>query len=130
VYRRSALVMYLTQDFKTLLEIGSTEYALRKLKRWRAEGQTERNMQMARYLLDHKASSYSWTYDQSAPFLIDLALEWGDFPMWQEVFKKSRRDRITPELSSDVLFRAWSVFSFDRTKDMSVLSILASMPHR
>jgi hypothetical protein len=122
--------MYLTQDFETLLEIGGTEYALTKLKRWRAEGQTERNIQMARYLLDHKTSSYSWTYDQSAPFLIDLALEWGDFPMWQEVFRKSRRDMITPELSADVLFRAWSVFSFDRTKDMSVPSILASMPHR
>ena len=123
--------MYLADDSSTLLGMGGSDYALKKLLRWKAEGPTERNKQLARYITDHGRLNPSWSQapPQAASLLIDLALEWNDLAMWQEVIKKSVSGGDTSRLSSDVLIRAWSLFSFDRTKNTSVYSIIASIPH-
>lgn len=44
------------------------------------------------------------------------------------MLKKIVSSGFTPRLSSDVLIRAWSVFTFDRTKQLSVYSTLALIP--
>ena len=123
--------MYLAGDLGTLLEMGGSDYALKKLLRWRAEGPTERNKQMVRYILEHGYFRACWqnTLPQTASSLIDLALEWNDLAMWQEVVRKSIGDGDPSSLNSDVMCRAWSVFSFDRTKDMFVHFILVSILH-
>jgi len=114
----------------TLLEMGGADYAFKKLKRWRAEGPTERNRKMARFLVNHGnlSGGRSSTLPEHSLLLIDLALEWADFAMWQEVLKKSIREGQAPKLSLDTLIWAWGVFTFDRTKDMLVQSILTPMP--
>ena len=43
--------------------------------------------------------------------------------MWEEVLKKGSSGNYTPGLSSDALIRAWSVFTFDRTKPVFVHSL-------
>jgi hypothetical protein len=111
------------ESSETLLEMGGEDYALKKLQRWKAEGPTKRNTQMARFLLNEGYSDSHWSP------LIDLALKWGDFAMWQEILKKSTRSRGAPNLSSDVLIRAWSTFTFDRTKNMFVPFTFTSIPN-
>lgn len=110
------------KDSETSLKIGGTKYALKKLRRWKDEGPTERKKQMVRFLLDNGnfANSYSRNLTSEASALIDLALGWGDLAIWQEVLKKSASGRSQPQLDSDVLIRAWSVFAFDQTKNLSV----------
>lgn len=122
--------MSLAEDSKTPLEIGGTSYALKKLRRWNAEGPTERNKQMARFLLDNGYLWDTWGhyFREDALFLIDLALEWGDLAIWQEVIEKGTSEGSTPKLSLDVLVRAWSVFTFDRAKHLYVYSTLPSDP--
>ena len=123
--------MYLAEDPRTWLDMGGSDYALKKLLRWRAEGPTERNKQMVRFILEHGNLSARWrnTLPQTALLLIDLALEWNDLAMWQEVVRKSIGNGDTSSLSSDILFRVWSAFSFDRTKDMFVHFILVFVLH-
>ena len=130
-YRRSVLVMFLGgEDSNTPLEIGGTNYALKKLQRWRAEGPTERNKQMARFILNHGHLGLGWshTLTEEASLLIDLALEWGDFSIWKAVLKKSAGNGNVPQLSSDVLVRAWGAFTFDRIKSTFVRSTCADSP--
>jgi hypothetical protein len=106
-------------------EAGDRDYALKQLQIWKAEGPAKRNKRTARYLLDHVGVSPRWSYTlpQMAPILLDLALEWGDFAMWQEVANKSMSNGGTSNIDSDVLIRACNVFSFDRTKAMFVYSV-------
>ena len=128
-YRRSVLVMFLGgEDSNTPLEIGGTNYALKKLQRWRAEGPTERNKQMARFILNHGRLGWSRTLAEEASLLIDLALEWGDFSTWKAVLKKSAEGGKVPQLSSDVFVRAWGAFTFDRIKSTFVRSTCADAP--
>ena len=113
------------EETAALLAMGNTQYALKKLRRWKGEGPTERNRKMAQFLINRRSSAYIPSEDLKV--LIDLALEWGDFSMWEEIFKKNRGD--TSQLSLDVVIRAWDTFAFDRTKNMLVHSILAPMPY-
>ena len=110
------------KDSKTQLNMGGTRYALKKLQRWKPEGQTERNKQMAQILLDggHFNNHWSRELTEDAAFLVDLALEWGDFAMWQKVLEKSSSSKSAPKLSTEVLVRASSVFTLDRIKILSV----------
>ncbi|KAF9648913.1 hypothetical protein BDM02DRAFT_3128680 [Thelephora ganbajun] len=129
-YRRSVLVMSLAGEGSTTpLEMGGAEYAFKKLRRWKAEGPTERNRQMARFLLSHGSLSASWSHalSEEVLLLIDLALEWGDFTMWQEILKESAGDGYTLYLSMDVLIRAWGVFTFDRIKHI-IEKVVSSQP--
>ena len=116
------------EDLKTQLKMGGTSYALKKLKKWKSEGPTERNKQAARFLLQHShfGAGPSYTLTKKASFLFNLALEWGDFSIWQKVLEKSVKGNSTPKLSLDILTRASSVFTFDRTKNMSVHSTRSS----
>jgi hypothetical protein len=109
---------------------GGIKYALKKLNRWKPEGPTERNRQMARCVLDRAELKTYWSGGLSTEgsLLVDLALEWGDFPMWEEVLKKSAGGKFPPRLSSDILLRAWSVFTFDRIKHTSVHSTFHPSP--
>ena len=119
-------------DSTTPLEMGGVDYAFKKLKRWNAEGPTERNKQMAQFILSHGSMSDGWhshTLSAQALLLIDLAVEWGDFNMWQEVLKRGMSGGYPPQLSADVLIRACDVFTFDRTKHLFVHFILTSTPH-
>jgi hypothetical protein len=125
-------------DSQAPLQIGGTRYALKKLERWKAEGPTERNKQMARFLLDHGSfgTQYSHELTTDESLLVDLALQWGDLPMWKEVLKKSASAGSELRLSPDLLIRAWSVFTFDCIKQLSVHfhsclipCFLAHIPH-
>jgi hypothetical protein len=109
-------------DSKTQPQMGDTSYALKKLQRWKAEGPTERNKQMARSLLDHAplADKHSHSLTTEGSLLVDLALEWADLPMWDEVLKKSATTTPKLRLSSDLLIQAWTVFTFDSVKNLSV----------
>lgn len=110
------------------LEIGGPEYAVRKLLKWKAEGPTERNKQIIQFLLKRGRLSACWSHgEDGALLLINLALDWEDFSMWQQILKKSASEGYAPCLTSDMLFRAWDVFTFDRTKEMFVHSTLASI---
>jgi hypothetical protein len=60
---------------------------------------------------------------------IDLAIEWGDFSMWEDALKANKSERDLARLGLDVVIRAWDVFTFDRVKDMFVHSILPLMPY-
>jgi len=86
---------------------------------------------MSRFLIKHGSLGSDWSHalSEHSTLLIDLALEWGNFAMWEEVLKKSTREGLTPQLSLNELIQAWDVFTFDRTKNMLVHSILAPMPH-
>jgi len=99
------------------------------LKRWRAEGPTERNRQMAQFILSHGSVITRWSHalTEQGSLLIDLALEWSDFSMWQAVLERAS-DGYTPQLNVDLLIRGWGVFTFDRTKNMSVHSTLTLSP--
>jgi len=111
-----------------MLEMGGSDYAFKKLKRWRAEGPTSRNRKMAQFLIGHGDLSTSWSraLSEQALLLIDLALEWIDFAMWEEVLKKTTTEGFTTQPGLGVLARAWGVFTFDRTKHMLVYSVLVS----
>jgi len=115
----------------SLLDMGGATYALKKLRRWKGEGPTERNRKMARFLINHGSLSSSWshTLSEHSGLLIDLALEWGDPAMWEEVLEKSTREGHVLLLGLDELIRALNVFTFDRTKNMLVHSTLAPIPH-
>jgi len=115
----------------SLLDLGGAEYALKKLRRWKAEGPTERNRKMAQFLISHGSLSSSWSYTLSecSRLLIDLALEWGDSAMWEQVLEKTTREGHVSRLDLDELIRALNVFTFDRTKNMLVHSTLAPIPH-
>ena len=99
--------------------MGGADYAFKKLKRWKAEGPTERNRKTVQFVINHGSLS-----SQQSLLLIDLALEWGDFTMWQEVLDK---DLI--KLSLNTLIRAWGIFTFDRTKNMLVQSTPTPKPY-
>ena len=116
------------EESTVLLDMGGADYAFKKLKRWRAEGPTERTRKMARFLIGYLAPSWSSQPEERLLLLVDLALEWADFTMWQEVLKKSVKEGHAPQLGTDTLVRAWGVFTFDRTQDMLVQSTLAPMP--
>ena len=107
------------EESKIQLKIGGSTYALKKLRRWRPEGPTDRNKQMARSLLD-SGPVWSQMKTTDASFLADLALEWRDFAIWQEILEKCNSRRSAPGLTPDTLLRALSVFTFDRTKTLSV----------
>lgn len=111
-------------DSEISLKTVDAKYALKKLQRWKTEGPTERSRQMAQFLLDHGNFDVNWSrkLSEDGALLVDLALEWDDFAMWQEVLKKSTSDKRVPELGSDVLVRACGAFTFDRTKHMFVRS--------
>lgn len=129
-YHRSALVMSLAGGGSIApLDIGGDDYAFKKLKRWKAEGPTERNKKMAQFLLNHRASDPYWSHGLHPHLLllIELALEWNYSAIWEEVLKKSVREGRTPEISLDMLIRGWELFTFDRTKSMLVYSIFASI---
>ena len=123
-YHRSALVMSLGgSDSTKILEVGGANYAFGKLKRWNAEGPTERNKKIVRFLVG------SGHRQEHTLLSVDLALEWGDLELLEDVILKSIREGCTVQLSSDVVVRAWGVFTFDRTKHMSVRSpFLRSCP--
>ena len=122
--------MYLAgEESTTLLDMGGTDYAFKKLKRWRAEGPTERTRKMAQLLIRYLVPGWSSQLSERSLLLVDLALEWADFTMWQEVLKKSVKKGYVPQLSFDTLIRAWGVFTFDRTRDMLVQSTLAPIPY-
>ena len=118
------------EELTTLLSMGGVEYALKKLRRWRGEGPTERNRKMSRFLIKHGSfgSDRSHALMEHPTLLINLALEWGDFAMWEEVLNKSTGKGDTPKLSLNELIQAWDVFTFDRTKNMLVHSIPVPMP--
>ena len=124
VYRRPVLIMFLAGELSiTPLDMGGANYALTKLKRWQAEGPTKRNIEMAQFLANRVYLSSSWEtrLPEQVSLLIDLALEWDDFTMWEEVLKKSGGGKYKVEFNLDTLIRAWGVFTFDRTKKMSAL---------
>ena len=103
----------------TTLRIGGPNYAFKKLERWKAEGPTERNRKMARFLIDRGYLSDCWqALSEQGSLLIDLALEWGDFTMWEEVLRKGASRGHPARLGLDLLVRAWGVFTFDRIKPM------------
>ena len=105
----------------TILSVGGAEYAFEKLKRWKAEGPTQRNRDVVRFLI-----GYGHLSPGRASMLINLALEWGDFAIW-EMIQRSASGGHTPQLSSDVAIRAWGAFTFDRTRRALVCSVLAPM---
>jgi len=124
--------MFLAKDdWSTMLEMGGSDYAFQKLKRWRAEGPTERKRKVVQFLI---GPGYLGTYrpdmsSEEALLLIDLALDWKDFAMWEEVLKKTTIGWFTTQSGLGVLVRAWDVFTFDRTKHMSVHFVLGSNPY-
>ena len=129
-YRRSVLVMSLAgEESTTLLDMGGADYAFKKLKRWRAEGPTERTRKMAQFLIGYLAPGWSSKLSERSLLLVDLALGWADFTMWQETLKKSVKEGHAPHLDTDTLIRACGVFTFDRTQDMLVQSTLAPIPY-
>jgi len=111
-------------------------YAFRKLKRWMAEGPTERNRKMAQFLLGNGRLGPRYGSDkrhgarlsEDAQLLINLAVEWNDFAMWARVLKKSGIDKNPKLLGSGPLVRAWSVFPFNVTRPMFVSSEPPSLP--
>ena len=105
--------------------MGGVEYALKKLRRWKGQGPTERNRKMAQFLIKHGSLSSGWSHalSEHSALLIDLALEWGDFAMWEEVLKKSTKEGHAPQLGLNELIRAWDIFMFDRIKNMLVHSL-------
>ncbi|KAF9646265.1 hypothetical protein BDM02DRAFT_3271099 [Thelephora ganbajun] len=128
-YRRVALVMYLVGAGKGPEAPLDAVYASRKLKRWMAEGPTERNKKMAQFILDNGYFGLSYGSDkrggmlhENALLLIDLAVEWNDFAMWVGVLKKSGIDKVPQLLGSVPLIRAWNVFPFNVTRPMLVPS--------
>ena len=114
-----------------MLDMGGADYAFQKLKRWRAEGQTERNRMMARFLVDNGYLGLSWSREPSDQTLLlaNLALEWNDFAMWEGILKRITRDGFTTQSGLGLLVRAWDVFTFDRTKHMFVHPVRISMPY-
>ena len=99
-------------------------YALKKLKIWRDEGPTEKNREMARFLTGRMSRP------QHLSTLMDLALEWKDSTMLKEIFEKCSTGERVPQPSSDMLIRAWGVFTFDGIKDMLVHStFILSLAH-
>ena len=116
----------------SLLDMGGAEYALKKLRRWKGEGQTERKRKMARFLINHGSlSSGDWSYKLSehSRLLIDLALEWDDSAMWEEVLEKSTREGHALRFGLEgELVRALNVFTFDRIENVLVHSTLAPIP--
>jgi len=113
------------EDSTTPLRIGGADYAFKKLERWRAEGPTERNRRMARSLADY--GRWSHRLPKHVSLLLDLALEWSDFPMWQKTLEKSTQNECA-HLGLDVLVQAWSTFTFDRVKHTSVHSTPSFIP--
>ena len=81
---------------------------------------------MAQFLIDHGDLDPS---TEESSLVIDLALEWGDFAMWQEVLDKGLSEEYEPQLMSDILIRAWGIFTFDRTKNMLVQSTPTPKPY-
>jgi len=128
-YHRAALVMYLAtagQGPEAPLDV---PYALRKLKRWMAEGPTERNRKMAQFILKngHLGPHYGYgsgkrrgMLSEDTLLLIDLAVEWNDFAMWAGVLKKSGADKSPQTIGSAPLIRAWNVFPFSVARQMLV----------
>jgi len=106
------------------------EYASRKLKRWMAEGPTERNRKMAQLILSNGRLGPRYGFGkrrgaqlpEDTQLLIDLAMEWNDFAMWAGVLKKSGIDKDPKLLGSAPLVRAWSVFPFNVTRPVFVPS--------
>ena len=83
---------------------------------------------MIRFLIN-LSSGWPYAFSNHSTLLIDLALEWGDFAMWEEVLNKTTTEGHAPRLGLDELIRALNVFTFDRTKNMLVHSTLAPIPH-
>ena len=104
----------------TILKLGGIEYAFQKLERRKAEGPTERNRDIVRFLV-----GYGSMPSGRMLTLINLALEWGDFAMWEMI----QNGKYTPQLSSDIVIRAWGAFTFDRTKHVLVCSSLRPFCH-
>lgn len=120
-YRRAALVMYLAGASVGPEAPLDAAYAFRKLKRWMAEGSTERNRKMAQFLLSDGRLGPSYrsgkrTLPEETLLLIDLAVEWNDFAMWEGVLKKSGGDKDPQLLGSAPLIRAWNAFPFSVTR--------------
>jgi len=104
-------------------------YALRKLKKWMAEGPTERNRKMAQFVLSkgYLGARYSGgrsAVPESTLLLIDLAVEWNDFAMWATVLEKSGGVAKPQLLGSTALIRAWNAFPFKVTRPTLVPSPL------
>lgn len=130
-YRRAALVMYLAGAGGGPEAPLDAAYAFSKLKRWMAEGPTERNRKMAQFLLDNGRMGPSYgsgkrrgMVSEQTLLLVDLAVEWNDFALWEGVLKKSGGDKNPQLFGSAPLIRAWNVFPFDVTRPVLVPSQL------
>ena len=99
---------------KVLLVLGGPGYVSEKLKRWKTEGPTESNRKMVRPL------NRGDLPQEHRLMFIDLALEWGDFAMWDEALQRATSEERAKWFSPEVVIRAWDAFTFDRTKPMSV----------
>ena len=100
-------------------------YAFRKLRRWMPEGPTEKNRKMVEFVLNKGYLGIRLgVLPETTLLLIDLAVEWNDFAMWEAVLQTSGGGRSPHLLSSASLLRAWNVFPFSATQPMSVLSQL------
>ena len=98
-------------------------YAFCKLKRWMAEGPTERNKKMAQFILTNGYLGFHrGEVPEDALLLMDLAVEWNDFAMWEAVLKKSGSEGNPQRLGSAPLIRVWNVFPFNVTRPMLVPS--------
>jgi len=118
-YRRTALVMYLAGAKHGSEARLDAAYALKKLKRWMAEGPTERNRKMAQLVLSKGYLRLSYgaerrgTVPEDTLLLIDLAMEWNDFTMWAAVLEKSGGIVKPQLLGSTPLLLAWNTFPFN-----------------
>lgn len=126
-YRRAALVMYLAGAGEGPEAPLDAAYASNKLKRWMAEGPTERNKKMAQFILSNGRLGPSYGYwkrrgtlPEDALLLVDLAVEWNDFEMWVGILKKSGGDKNPQLLGPAPLVRAWTAFPFNVTRPVSV----------
>ena len=108
----------------TPLDLVGPGYALKKLKEWRDEGPTEKNRGMAQFLISRMSSP------EQLSTLVDLALEWKDSTVLRGILRKCSSGGRVPQPSSDMLIRAWGVFTFDGIKDMLVnFTLVISLAH-
>jgi hypothetical protein len=85
---------------------------------------------MAQILVNRSSSGSirSYVVTEHWKLLIDLALEWNDFAMWEDALKADESEWNLARLGLDVVIRAWDVFTFDRVKSMLVHSTLPPCP--
>jgi len=95
-----------------MLNAGGVSYALQRLKSAGSRSPTQEDRKVANYVL----ARINPRDKVSALAMADLAIQWNDLAMWNQIVKASGAEKSLDMIGKDKLIAAWDKFSFENVR--------------